>query len=87
MSHDLIFDFQKLVGMVFKLIIVLANSNVEEAHTNFSLLFEPTEVRTHDLPHATHSSYQMYRVLTFDSLFIVYMLTYVLTKFNTALGQ
>jgi hypothetical protein len=34
----------------------------------------------------THSSYQMYIVLTFDSLFIVYML-YVLTKFNTALGQ
>jgi hypothetical protein len=29
----------------------------------------------------------MYIVLTFDSLFIVYMLTYVLTKFNTALGQ
>jgi hypothetical protein len=35
----------------------------------------------------THSSYQMYIVLTFNSLFIVYMLTYVLTKFNTALGQ
>ena len=35
----------------------------------------------------THSSYQMYIVLTFDSLFIVHMLTYVLTKFNTALGQ
>jgi hypothetical protein len=31
--------------------------------------------------------YQMYIVLTFDSLFIVYMLTYVLTKFNSALGQ
>ena len=29
----------------------------------------------------------MYIVSTFDSLFIVYMLTYVLTKFNTALGQ
>ena len=27
----------------------------------------------------------MYIVLTFDSLFIVYMLTYVLTKSNTAL--
>ena len=25
----------------------------------------------------------MYIVLTFDSLFIVYILTYVLTKFNT----
>jgi hypothetical protein len=35
----------------------------------------------------THSSYQMYIVLTFDLLFIVYMLTYVLTKFNTGLGQ
>jgi hypothetical protein len=31
----------------------------------------------------THSSYQMYIVLTFDSLFMVHMLTYVLTKFNT----
>jgi hypothetical protein len=30
---------------------------------------------------------QKYIVLTFHSLFIVYMLTYVLTKFNTALGQ
>ena len=29
----------------------------------------------------------MYIVLTFDALFIVYMLTYVLTKFNTALSQ
>ena len=28
----------------------------------------------------------MYIVLTFDSLFTVHMLTYVLTKFNTALG-
>ena len=35
----------------------------------------------------THSSYQMYIVLTFDSLFIVQILSYVLTKFNTALGQ
>ena len=29
----------------------------------------------------------MYIVLTFDALFIVYMLTYVLTKFNTVLSQ
>ena len=35
----------------------------------------------------SQTCYQMYIVLTFDALFIVYMLTYVLTKFNTALAQ
>ena len=35
----------------------------------------------------SQTCYQKYIVLTFDSFFIVYMLTYVLTKFNTALGQ
>jgi heme O synthase-like polyprenyltransferase len=58
------------------------------------LKWGPIQVRHHICYRAcivvtmiTHSSYQMYIVLTFDSLFIVYMLTYVLTKFNTALGQ
>jgi hypothetical protein len=49
------------------------------------MLLKPSDSNFHTI--ITHSSYQMYIVLTFDSLFIVYMLTYVLTKFNTALGQ
>jgi ABC-type Fe3+ transport system permease subunit len=72
--------------MIFKLVFIRTSIG-KDTHflINYNIqLLTFDDVNTGIYQHKKqYTRYQMYIVLTFDSLFIVFMLTYVLTKFNT----